>query len=208
MHIESFNLGPLETNCHVLSHAGLAVVVDPGGDPAEVLTHLRDNKLTLTHILVTHLHFDHIYGCAALNRTTGAAVLSPPGDAELMQTELGAGGMFGLPRVEPFASSPAPLGQATFAGLECQCLATPGHSPGSLTYYFPQAGAAFVGDLIFYRSVGRTDFPGGSTARLKQSVEQQIFTLPGDTVLYSGHGLETTVDSERTHNPFFMHDML
>ena len=208
MHIESFNLGPLETNCHVLSHAGLAVVVDPGGDPAEVLEHLKAQKLTLTHILVTHLHFDHIYGCAALSRATGAPVLTPPGDAKLMQTELGAGGMFGLPRVEPFASSPAPLGQATFAGLECQCLATPGHSPGSLTYYFPQAGTAFVGDLIFYRSVGRTDFPGGSAATLKRSVEQQIFTLPGETVLYSGHGLETTVDSERTHNPFFMHDML
>ena len=208
MHIESFNLGPLETNCHVLSHAGLAVVVDPGGDPAEVLEHLKAQKLTLTHILVTHLHFDHIYGCAALSRATGAPVLAPPGDAELMRTELGTGGMFGLPRVEPFASSPAPLGQATFAGLECRCLATPGHSPGSLTFYFPQAGAAFVGDLIFYRSVGRTDFPGGSTAMLTQSVEQQIFTLPGETVLYSGHGLETTVDSERTHNPFFMHDML
>ncbi len=208
MHIESFNLGPLETNCHVLSHLGLAVVVDPGGEPSEVLEHLRTQKLTCTHILVTHLHFDHIYGCAALARATGAPVLTPAGDAALMRSELGAGGMFGLPRVEPFESSPAPEGPATFAGLECLCLSTPGHSPGSVTYYFPQANAAFVGDLIFYRSVGRTDFPGGSSATLKKSVEEQIFTLPGDTVLYSGHGLETTVDSERTHNPFFLHEML
>ena len=206
-HIESFNLGPLETNCHVLSHQGQAVVVDPGGDPAEVLAYLLAQGLSVTHILVTHLHFDHIYGCAKLARETGAPVLAPEGDAGLMQTELGGGGMFGLPRVESFASAPAPLGQAVFAGLECLCLATPGHSPGSLTYYFPQAGAAFVGDLIFYRSVGRTDFPGGSSAQLKQSVLERIFTLPGDTVLYSGHGLETTVDSERTHNPFFLHDM-
>jgi hydroxyacylglutathione hydrolase len=208
MHIESFNLGPLETNCHVLSHAGQAVVVDPGGDPAEVQEHLRAQKLTLTQILVTHLHFDHIYGCAALAKATGAPVLTPEGDAGLMQTELGQGGMFGFPRVEPFESAFAPLGPATFAGLECLCLATPGHSPGSISYYFPQARAAFVGDLIFYRSVGRTDFPGGSSAQLKKSVQEQIFTLPGETVLYSGHGLETTVDAERTHNPFFMHDML
>ncbi|MDO9632849.1 MAG: MBL fold metallo-hydrolase [Humidesulfovibrio sp.] len=208
MHIESFNLGPLETNCHVLSHLGQAVVVDPGGEPSEVLEHLRAQKLTCTHILVTHLHFDHIYGCAALARATGAPVLTPARDAALMRSELGAGGMFGFPRVEPFESSPAPEGPATFAGLECLCLATPGHSPGSVSYYFPQANAAFVGDLIFYRSVGRTDFPGGSSATLKKSVEEKIFTLPGETVLYSGHGLETTVDSERTHNPFFLHEML
>ncbi|PKN08584.1 MAG: MBL fold metallo-hydrolase [Deltaproteobacteria bacterium HGW-Deltaproteobacteria-8] len=208
MHIESFNLGPLETNCHVLSHLGQAVVVDPGGEPSEVLEHLRAQKLTCTHILVTHLHFDHIYGCAALARATGAPVLTPAGDAALMRSELGAGGMFGFPRVEPFESSPAPEGPATFAGLECLCLATPGHSPGSVSYYFPQANAAFVGDLIFYRSVGRTDFPGGSSATLKRSVEEKIFTLPGETVLYSGHGLETSVDSERTHNPFFLHEML
>lgn len=208
MHIESFNLGPLETNCHVLSHLGQAVVVDPGGDPAQVLDYLSAEKLALTHILVTHLHFDHIYGCARLARATKAPVLAPEGDAALMQTELGNGGLYGFPRVEPFESSPAPTGPATFAGLECLCLPTPGHSPGSTTYYFPQAGAAFVGDLIFYRSVGRTDFPGGSSATLKRSVQERIFTLPGDTVLYSGHGLETTVDSERTHNPFFMDDML
>lgn len=208
MHIESFNLGPLETNCHVLSHLGQAVAVDPGGDPAEVLEHLRAQKLSLTHILVTHLHFDHIYGCAKLAKATGAPILAPTGDAELMDTELGRGGLYGFPLVEPFKSSPAIEGPAAFAGLDCLCLATPGHSPGSVTYYFPQAKAAFVGDLIFYRSVGRTDFPGGSSATLKQSVQEKIFTLPGETILYSGHGLETTVDSERTHNPFFLHDML
>ncbi len=208
MHIDSFNLGPLETNCHVLSHQGLAVAVDPGGEPAEVLAHLRAQRLTLTQILVTHLHFDHIYGCARLAAATAAPILTPPGDAYLMESWLGRGGESGFPVVEPFASTPVAEGPATFAGLDCTCLSTPGHSPGSMTYYFAQAGAAFVGDLIFWRSVGRTDFPGGSSAQLKKSVLEKIFTLPGDTVLYSGHGLETTVDAERTHNPFFLHDML
>jgi glyoxylase-like metal-dependent hydrolase (beta-lactamase superfamily II) len=207
MRITSFPLGPLETNCHVLDHEGRALAVDPGGDPAEVLDFLRAEKLTLEHILVTHLHFDHIYGCARLAKATGAPVLAPAADAFLMETELGLGGVYGFPTVEPFASSPAPLGQASFIGLECRCLATPGHTPGSVTYSFPQAGAAFVGDLIFYRSVGRTDFPGGSSAQLKKSVQEQIFTLPGETALYSGHGLETSVADEKTHNPFFLHDM-
>lgn len=207
MRIASFDLGPLETNCHVLDHEGQAVVVDPGGEPSEVLAHLKEHKLALTHILVTHLHFDHIYGCAALSRATGVPVLTPAGDEALMGMELGAGGMFGLPRVEPFERQPAPIGEAVFAGLSCTVMPTPGHSPGSLCYYFPQAGACFVGDLIFYRSVGRTDFPGGSTAQLKESVQKHIFTLPGNTRLFSGHGLDTTVDAERTHNPFFLHDM-
>lgn len=207
MRIESFDLGPLETNCHVLDHDGLAVAVDPGGDPAEVLAHLKEHGLTLTHILVTHLHFDHIYGCRSLAEATGAPVLAPAADEQLMQTELGRGGVYGFPTVEPFERQPAPLGETEFAGLACQCLSTPGHTPGSITYFFPQAGAAFVGDLIFYRSVGRTDFPGGSSAALKDSVLTRIFTLPGDTRLYSGHGLDTTVDAERTHNPFFLHDM-
>lgn len=207
MRITSYPLGPLDTNCYVLDHAGQALAVDPGGDPAEVLDFLKAERLTLAHILVTHLHFDHIYGCAALARATGAPILAPEGDASLMDSELGSGGVYGFPRVEPFASSPAPLGRCSFLGLDCLCLATPGHSPGSVTYYFPQASAAFVGDLIFYRSVGRTDFPGGSSAQLKASVQEKIFTLPGETMLYSGHGLETTVADERTHNPFFLHDM-
>lgn len=207
MRITSYPLGPLDTNCHVLDHAGLAIAVDPGGDPAEVLDFLNAEKLTLATILITHLHFDHIYGCASLAKATGADILAPIADAFLMDTELGKGGVYGFPVVEPFASSPAKEGQAQFIGLDCQCLSTPGHTPGSFTYYFPLAGAAFVGDLIFYRSVGRTDFPGGSSTQLKASVLEKIFTLPGDTVLYSGHGLETTVSSEQTHNPFFLRDM-
>jgi len=207
MRINSFPLGPLDTNCHVLDHNGKAVAVDVGGDPAEVVAYLKQNGLTLANILITHLHFDHIYGCKKLSEATGAPVLAPEADAYLMTMELGMGGMFGLPRVAPFPYGYTPLGTTEFIGLTCECLPTPGHTPGSITYYFPEVGAAFVGDLIFYRSVGRTDFDGGSTEALKQSVERHIFTLPGETKLYSGHGLDTTVGDERTHNPFFMQEM-
>jgi glyoxylase-like metal-dependent hydrolase (beta-lactamase superfamily II) len=207
MRITSYPLGPLETNCHVLDHQGRALAVDPGGDPAEVLEFLAAEKLRLEHILITHMHFDHIYGCAALAKATGAPVLAPQGDAFLLDTELGRGGVYGFPVVEPFTFATLAEGPAQFIGLDCQCLTTPGHTPGHFSFYFPQAKAAFVGDLIFYRSVGRTDFPGGSSDDLKRSVLEKIFTLPGETMLYSGHGLESTVDSERTHNPFFLHDM-
>jgi len=90
-----------------------------------------------------------------------------------------------------------------FLGTTCRVLATPGHSPGSLSFFFEELGAVFVGDLLFYRSVGRTDFPGSSERDLLRSVRTRIFTLPEDTLVYPGHGPETTVRQERLNNPFF-----
>lgn len=208
MRITPFPLGPIDTNCYVLDHEGRALVIDPGGDPAEVVDFLKAESLPLEHILITHLHFDHIGGCAALMRATGAPVLAPPGDAYLLDTEVGRGGVFGFPPIEPFESAPLAEGEMEVIGLSCRCLPTPGHTAGSFSFYFPQAAACFVGDLLFYRSVGRTDFPGGSAEALKQSVRERIFTLPGETTLYPGHGMETTVEAERIHNPYFMEGML
>jgi glyoxylase-like metal-dependent hydrolase (beta-lactamase superfamily II) len=203
MNVTTLVLGPLGTNTYLCSRNGEAVVVDPGGEPSEVLERLRADDLKLTHILITHLHFDHIYGCRALAEATGAPVLAPKNDASLLDTEVGQGGVMGLPTVEPFDFQPLEPGVHRFIDLECRVLPTPGHTPGSVTYYFPEAGRAFVGDLIFWRSVGRTDFPGGSSETLAESVRTQIFTLPDETVLHPGHMQETTVGEEKNHNPFF-----
>ncbi|ADU63868.1 MAG: MBL fold metallo-hydrolase [Pseudodesulfovibrio sp.] len=203
MEIKSFALGPLQTNCFVLAGDAQAVAVDPGGDPAPVLAYLKGKGLTLTHILNTHLHFDHTYGNKALAEATGAPILHGVDDAYLLETELGLGRMFGLPPVDPYEAQTVEPGQAVFAGFDCTVLATPGHSKGSLTFYFPEARAAFVGDLIFFRSIGRTDFEGGDLDELKRSVTSRIFTLPPETLLLSGHGPETTVGDEMNHNPFF-----
>lgn len=203
MQIYTVQLGPLETNCYIISKNSSAIVIDPGGDPAGVLDYLARQNLTLTHILNTHLHFDHTYGNAALARATGAPILGGADDRPLLSTELGRGGMMGLPQVEEYTMQDLAAGQHDFSGMNCTVFSTPGHSKGSLAFYFPEASACFVGDLIFYRSIGRTDFPGGSLEVLKQSVLEHIFPLPGETRLLSGHGPETTVNDERTHNPFF-----
>ncbi|UZP68960.1 MBL fold metallo-hydrolase [Desulfovibrio mangrovi] len=203
MQVKTFPLGPLDTNCHLAWHDGLAVAVDPGGDPARVVTFLEKNNLKLTHILNTHLHFDHIYGNQALQEATGAPILACSMDAYMLDSELGTGGMWGFPKVTPFAFETIEEGDHTFMGLPCKVLHTPGHSPGSLSFYFPDGGVVFVGDLLFYRSIGRTDFPGGSLNALKGSVTTKIFTLPKETVVYSGHGPETAVGDEQLNNPFF-----
>ncbi|MEA4858041.1 MBL fold metallo-hydrolase [Solidesulfovibrio sp.] len=203
MDIKTFPLGPLETNCYLATVGNVAVAVDVGGDPAPVAAFLTEKKLSLEAVLVTHLHCDHLYGVGELARAFAVPVLAGAADAFLLDTELGRGGFMGLPRVPAFAWEPIAPGEATYLGQPCRVLATPGHSPGSLSYYFPQAGLVFVGDLLFYRSIGRTDFDGGDYDTLLRSVREAVFALPPDTVVYSGHGPATTVGDERRHNPFF-----
>ncbi|MDR0238893.1 MAG: MBL fold metallo-hydrolase [Deltaproteobacteria bacterium] len=202
MPIKTFVLGPLETNCYVLHDKAYALAVDPGGDPAEALAFLKAEQLTLLAILNTHLHFDHILGNAALHAATGAPIRTPAGDAYLMESELGSGGMWGFPKVPAFAGTPLPEGEHSFGPFCCRVLHTPGHSPGSLCFAVPSEQAVFVGDLIFYRGVGRTDFPGGDAGALLRSIQMKIFTLPGDTRLYPGHGLRTSVADEQRNNPY------
>ena len=202
--VEIFHLGPLETNCYlVYNPAGDAIAIDPGGNPAAVIAFLDARGLRLTHILNTHLHFDHIGGNAKLQAKTGAPILASAEDGPLMQTELGGGGFMGLPLTPAFDFDPLSPGTYQFLEETCQVLATPGHSPGSLSFYFPSLGAVFCGDLIFYRSVGRTDFAGGDETVLKNSAYTQILVLPETTRIYPGHGPETDVHDARVNNPFF-----
>lgn len=203
MKVEIFPLGPLETNSFLAIEGSSAVAVDVGGDPSSMLRFLKREGLTLTHVLLTHLHFDHTFGVKALHDATGAVALACAGDAPLMQTELGRGGFMGFPKVPEFSYAPVEEGEIELLGQPCKVLFTPGHTPGGVSYYFPKAGVVFAGDLLFYRSIGRTDFPGGSHQTLLDSVTTRIFPLPPDTVVYAGHGPETTVGDEKLHNPYF-----
>lgn len=202
MPIATFPLGPLDTNCYIIHRDGQAVVVDPGGDPAAILQFLQDDHLELVAILLTHLHFDHLYGVSALHEATQAPVMAPAGDEQLLQTEAGGGGIWGFPKVPSFVSTPLKEGEHSFGTLQCTVMTTPGHTPGSLSFYFPDEQAVFTGDLLFYRSVGRTDFPGGDHAALLNSIRDSIFTLPGTTKVYPGHGPCTSVEDEQHNNPY------
>ena len=202
LQVTDFPLGPLETNCYLIHTQTEAAAVDPGGPPSPVLDYCRERGLTLTHILLTHLHFDHTAGVAALASASGAAVLGSGHDRYMLDNELGRGGVWGMPLNEPFTFNDIEPGELPLLGTVCTVLPTPGHSPGSLSFYFPALKAVFCGDALFYRSVGRSDFPGGSQEALLSSIRRELFSLPDETTVYSGHGLSTSIGDEKKNNPY------
>lgn len=201
MEMRTFDLGALHTNCYLVHDGKEAAVIDPGGDPAPVLKYLLDNGLTLTHILNTHMHFDHILGNAALSAGAGAPIFANAADDFLLRPEMG-GARFGLPPTPSFDYENLEPGELALAGERCTVLATPGHTPGSLSYYFPDSGLLFAGDALFYRSMGRTDLPGGDTETLYSSIKDTLFALPETTEVLPGHGIPTNIGDEKDKNPY------
>lgn len=203
--VHSLEVGPLAVNAYIVEHVAerKAVLIDPGDEGERIARAVERLGLVVEKILLTHGHFDHVGAVALLRKRTGAPVCIHPDDSERMQSAGVQGLLFGL-RV---ASPPPPdvlvregdevaVGEAVFRVAH-----TPGHTPGCVCYVGD--GMAFVGDLIFAGSIGRTDLPGGDFGALIRSVEEKIFTLPGGTVLYPGHGPATTVEEEKRSNPFF-----
>lgn len=206
MPIVSFPLGPLETNCHVICGKTDAVAVDPGGDMDgglnQLLDVLKTKNLKLQAIVCTHFHFDHIYGVATLHEMTGATIYGSDKDSDVLRSEMGAGGTWGFPPVKQFSWTDLKEGPITFGEISMEVMATPGHTPGSLSLYVPSMNAVLTGDLLFYHSVGRTDFPGSSPAAMVKSLHKKIFILPPETEVFPGHGPNTNVGEELANNPY------
>ena len=120
----------------------------------------------------------------------------------LIGTESSDGGIWGFPPVPAFESRDLPTGPQVFGGMACTVLDTPGHTPGGVSYYFPDEKAVFTGDALFYRSLGRTDFPGGDHDTLLHSIRKVLFALPEETAVLPGHGPATSIGNERRNNPF------
>ena len=201
-------VGPLQENCSIVEHIAsrTAAVVDPGDEGEAILAFLSERGLTLSEILVTHGHFDHVGAVGWLKDRSGAKVHAHAADVELMRMASKQGALYGI-RVEPVPPPDVLVGDGDtipFGDDAFRVLHTPGHSPGSVTYVF--GGWAFVGDLVFAGSIGRTDLPGGSMPVLMRSVREKIFTLDDGVELISGHGPATTVGREKRSNPFFESD--
>jgi glyoxylase-like metal-dependent hydrolase (beta-lactamase superfamily II) len=207
LEIVPFTLGPAQTNAYLVAdpQTGEAAVIDPSWDGQVILAEAQKRGWRIGHLWYTHAHFDHIGGAAAI-----ADALNPlplvalhPDDHVLWRAG-GGGRMFGLaidPGPEP--SIDFVHGQTLRLGSNIfEVRFTPGHTPGHVVLYCPSENTCFCGDLIFAHSVGRTDLPGGHWDTLVKSIREQIYTLPENTRLLSGHGPETTVGEEKVSNPF------
>jgi glyoxylase-like metal-dependent hydrolase (beta-lactamase superfamily II) len=201
--VDRYGLGPLQTNCYVVRadrSATEAVVVDPGGDAADLRLELARSGASCAAILITHGHFDHIGGVADLPEGTGAPVYMPEGERVLLEryadfAPAGTGG-------RPYTPDELVEGGETIdvAGISFDVVAIPGHSPAHVAYYAD--GALFSGDLLFENSVGRVDLPGGDWDTLLDSVRTLADRYPPETIVYPGHGGPTTLGDELKRNPF------
>lgn len=183
--------------------AGEWWAIDPGGEAAAMADAVEEAGEPLRAIVLTHAHLDHIEGVAELARRVPAPVLLHPGDRPLYDAAPQQAAMFGHP-FEPPPPPDGPLEPGPLALGSCafEVRPAPGHSPGHVVLYSAAAGVAFVGDVVFAGSIGRTDLPGGSFEALMTSIREQVLSLPDETRLLSGHGPVTTVARERRTNPF------
>lgn len=189
-------LGPamLYTNTFLLiTQAGHGIAIDPAADPQAYLDKLQDNQATLTHILLTHGHYDHVGAVKALQDATGAQVYLEPADRQGNQ-------MF--PYTGASQAYPAD-GRLTIDELTFTIWRTPGHTPGSVCLYCN--GDLFSGDTLFAGSCGRTDLPGGDARAMRQSLNLLAqLPLPDETRVLPGHGMDTTMAEEKRQNPYLM----
>lgn len=196
--------GQFVQNCYLLADpdTGGAVIIDPGEEPDRFLAELDRRGWRLGGIWLTHAHLDHILGIAAVQEATGAPVWLHPEDRPLYDALPDQARMYGY-SAEP---APAPEHELTHdhllrvGGHQVRVRATPGHSPGSVSFVVP--GRIIGGDVLFQGSIGRTDLPGGNTAQLFDTIQREFLSLPDETIVHSGHGPDTTIGAERRSNPF------
>lgn len=205
MIVKTLVVGPLQANCYLVGceKTKQAVVVDPGDEAERILAAIRASGLRATRVLLTHAHFDHIAAADEVVKATGAPLALHPDDLSLLNA--GGGALFfGIqPPSIPASTVPLAAGQEIAVGeLFLRVLHTPGHTPGHVTFHAPNEHAVFDGDVLFAGGIGRADLPGGDYETLMRSIQEQLMTLPDDTVVYSGHGPATTIRRERESNPW------
>ncbi len=208
-------LGVCQTNCYFLYRDGEqeCIVIDPADQGASIYNALRKNGFRVAAILLTHGHFDHIWGLDALRDAVNAAAEAD--GAEYVKTYAYEAEKELLRDARKNVSEQAGRACVTSAdvyvkdgqeisaaGMSCKVIATPGHTVGGCCYYFEEAGFLVAGDTLFAESVGRTDFPTGSMSTLVRSIRDRLFVLPDDTKVYPGHGADTTIGHEKANNPF------
>lgn len=203
MNVETFTVGAFQENCYLLvdDRSRKAVIVDPGGEGDRLVEAIQDSGAELEAIWITHAHVDHVGAIAAIKRKWDVPVYLHPADRRLYQAASRQAEVYGVPFEEP----PPPDREFSdgqhldFGGGGFTVMHAPGHAPGHVVIH--GQGMALVGDCLFAGSIGRTDLPFSNPPQLAESLKK-IADLPPETVVYPGHGMETTIAEERRSNPF------
>ncbi|MBZ5624244.1 MAG: MBL fold metallo-hydrolase [Acidobacteriia bacterium] len=203
---EILPVGMLQCNCSVFGdeQSREAMVVDPGDDIARVLEIVARHGLTVKAIVITHAHIDHIGGAQKLKLATGAPVYMNLNDTELQKMLDVQASWLGMRPVEPVEIDvPAKDGDQLVVGTTgFHVLHTPGHTQGSISLWIPSENKLVAGDTLFRDSIGRTDLPGGDGRQILRSIHQKLMPLPDETVVFPGHGENTTIGREKRFNYF------
>jgi hydroxyacylglutathione hydrolase len=203
--IDCHTCGALGNNVYLVfdTNSNEGALIDPAMDTEYLVVHIETSQIRLTHIIDTHGHFDHTFNNKYFKeRFPKAELLIHKADVHMLKAQTEMATMFGFSASE----SPQPDrylvdGDEIHLGDEkLLIIETPGHTQGSISLY--HEGFAIVGDTLFKGSVGRTDLPGGDHGKLLKSIRDKLYVLPDDTVVYSGHGLTTTIGTEKKSNPF------
>ncbi|WP_240378106.1 MBL fold metallo-hydrolase [Bacillus piscicola] len=204
---EQLPLGPLQTNCYVLyNDAKEAVIFDPGGDAHQLIEWLDSRSLKPAAILLTHAHFDHIGAVDEIREAYKIDVYLHESEKDWLETpeKNGSARFLGDPSITARQADYQikEEGQLTIGSFSFSTLHTPGHSPGSVSFYHPESETVFSGDVLFSGSIGRTDLPGGDHQELLQSIHNKLLDLPETVTAACGHGPVTTIGAEMDSNPF------
>jgi hydroxyacylglutathione hydrolase len=201
-----FPVGPLQCNCSVIGDEKTheAMVIDPGDQIEGILDILRQEKLTLKQIVITHAHIDHVGGAMKLKAATGAPILMNQNDHALLKMlDMQAAWIGMRPPGDVQVDEAIGQGRVLKIGeITSNVIHTPGHTEGSICVYFPAEKKLIAGDTLFAGSIGRTDLPGGSMDKIMRSLHTQVLALPDETEVVPGHGPSTTIGEERETNPF------
>ena len=204
MIIKTLPIGPLETNCYIVGceTTGEGLIIDPASDDDTIIQQVKKLNLTIKYILLTHGHFDHCCGLSAMKREFDVPVAVHPDDIPFVAQAKLHGKMYGidvpdiiLPDTFIQEDDCFEIGTYTLRAIH-----TPGHTPGGVC--FVCAKHLFSGDTLFSGSIGRTDLPGGNHTQIIASIKTKLYTLPDDTLVYPGHGPQTSIGDEKQYNPF------
>lgn len=209
MLLRALELGPFLANCYIVGsdRSGEGIIIDPVAEAETIMNNVRQLDFTIKLIIATHSHPDHIMALGQIKEETGApfAMHEAESSGVIASAMARVTGLFMSGSAEPLPKPDMPLkdGDVIEVGdLSFTVLHTPGHSPGGISLY--GQGIVFVGDTLFNFSIGRTDFPGCSHQQLIDSINSKLLTLPDETIVYPGHGPQTTIRAERQHNPFLI----